>query len=60
MNHRQTVELYITVLVVSAYTALVFIGRVPADGFIALVMYIVKKFLDSIEAKTEKPKEDQR
>lgn len=48
---KDKIECAIAVLLISTYCLLVGYGRISADSFAPIVMYVVKKFLDGVEVK---------
>ena len=49
MKPKEIVQLFITVVIISAYVYLVIRGKASIEGFIGLAFYTTKKFLDIVD-----------
>ena len=56
MNPKQQVEAFIVVSAWSVYLGLVIFKIANIEGFVALTLYVIKKYLDMLE-KEDKPPE---
>lgn len=51
MKPKEILQLAITAAVVGGYLYLVIIGKAATEGFVAVAVYVLKKFLDIVETE---------
>lgn len=48
---KDAIQIIITCIITAGYVFLVLNGKAAVEGFAMLAMYVIKKFLDIVEAK---------
>ena len=51
---KANIEAFIVISAWTVYCIMVFSGKANIEGFVALTVYIVKKFLDMLETEEKK------
>lgn len=58
LTPKDAFECFLAGLVICTYCYLTIVGKIDSSGFVALAVYIAKKFMDGIEDRKKKGGDD--